>query len=71
MPLTKKASEEVRRNNKCVGRLMAHFNRSQRTIENWLDANDTRFTTQEALEIIKSETGLFDDDILEPVELQS
>jgi hypothetical protein len=63
--ITTKAIELIRGNQKVIGRLMALFNKSSDTINRWIDGNDIRLTTFAALQILREETELTDDQILE------
>jgi hypothetical protein len=65
MTVTDKAIEGIKGNNKLMGRLMIAFDRGQNTIENWMASKDIRLTTPTAVQIIKEETGLCDEEILE------
>lgn len=65
MVITDKAIEAIKGNNKLVARLMISFDRTQNTIENWMNSKDVRLTTANAVQIIKEETGLSYEDILE------
>lgn len=64
MTISDKAINAIKSSNKLIARLMIAFDRGQNTIENWMASKDIRFTTLQALEIIKEETGLTDSDIL-------
>lgn len=66
MQIRQETKEAIKSNNRIVGRLMILFDRGQKTIENWLDNDDIRFTTPAAMDIIKTETGLTEAEILEP-----
>lgn len=48
-----------------MGRLMIAFDRGQNTIENWMASKDVRLTTPLAVQIIKDESDLANDEILE------
>jgi hypothetical protein len=65
MQITNKAISEIKSSNKLMGRLMAAFDRGQRSMEKWLESKDIRLTTPTAVLIIKEETGLDDSQILE------
>lgn len=65
MQLNRKAADQIKTNNKLIGRLMGAFNRGQKTIENWIDQNNVLLTTPLAVEIISEETGLVESQILE------
>ncbi len=59
----------IKKSPKLMGRLMGFANRGQNTIENWINAvpRDMRLTTPDAVQIIAEETGLSEQEILEPV----
>jgi hypothetical protein len=64
--LTKKAIELLKKNQVAKNRLALVLSRSGATINRWLYESDTLIlTTAAALEVIREETGLSDDDILE------
>jgi hypothetical protein len=65
MTIADKAIECIKGNNKLMGRLMIAFDRGQNTIENWMASKDIRLTTPTAVQIIREETGLQDEEILE------
>jgi hypothetical protein len=65
MTISDKAIESIKKNNRLIARLMIAFNRGQNTIENWMNHKDVRFTTPIAVQIIREETGLSDQEILE------
>lgn len=65
--ITDKAASKIKGNNRLMGKLMAAFNRTQRSIENWLDSKDNRLTTPMAVQIIKGESGLSEDEIVEEI----
>ena len=65
MTVTDKAIESIKGNNKLIARLMIAFDRGQNTIENWMASKDVRLTTASAVQIIREETGLTDQEILE------
>ena len=66
MQISDKAITAIKGNNKALGLLVAEFNKHFRTIENWIDSKDIRLTTPGALEIIKTVTGLPEEEILVP-----
>jgi hypothetical protein len=68
MIVSDKAIEMIKGNNKLMGRLMIAFDRGQNTIENWMASKDIRLTTPTAVQIIKEETGLTEQEILEKEE---
>lgn len=61
------AINHIQGNQKIMGLLMAHFNRSQDTIKNMLVAKDKRLIEPEPLQIIKRESGLYESQILEDI----
>lgn len=64
--LTKKAKDVIKKNPMLMGRLAASLGCSVHTIIRWIYANDTiMLTTAQALQIIREETGMSDDEILE------
>jgi hypothetical protein len=64
--LTKKAIELLKKNQVAKNRLALVLSRSGATINRWLYESDTLIlTTAAALEVIREETGLSDDEILE------
>jgi hypothetical protein len=63
--ITDKAVSEGRKNNVLVGRLMSAYNKTQNTVWNWFDNKNPILTTPDAVRIIKEETGLSDQEILE------
>jgi hypothetical protein len=65
MIVSDKAIELIKGNNKLMGRLMIAFDRGQNTIENWMASKDIRLTTPTAVQILKEETGLTEEEILE------
>lgn len=52
-------------NNKLIGRLMAHFNKSSLTINRMIDSRHIQLSTGLPLSIIQEETGLKASQILE------
>lgn len=59
------AVEKIKGNNILIAKLMIAFDRSQNTIENWLAYKDIRLTTPLAIQIIKEESMLLENEILE------
>lgn len=55
----------IRANISLMAKLMEHFKRGQRTIDNMLDAKDKRFTEPEVVELIIENSGLYRKQILE------
>lgn len=68
MQLSKKATDAIKDSNKLMGLLMGAFNKGQKTIENWIDAQDIRLTTPLATEIIAELTKIPIGEILVEVE---
>jgi hypothetical protein len=65
--LTNNAVEQIKGNQRLIGRLMALFNKSSFTIARWIEDKDVRLTTPNAIQIINDETGLRINQILEDV----
>lgn len=65
MTVSDKAIAGIKGSNKAIGRLIIAFDRGQNTIENWMRDKDVRLTTPMAVQIIREETGLSDEEILE------
>ena len=63
--LSKKASDRISGNQRIIGRLMALFNKSSFTINRWIEDKDLRLISPDSIEVIREETGLADDEILE------
>lgn len=63
--ITDLAIKNIKGNIPLMTKLMEHFNRGQRTIENMLDAKDKRFLEPELLEVIIGLTGLYKEQIVE------
>lgn len=63
--LSKTALERIRQSKKCRIALQYAMNKTDATIYRWLDENNIILTTVAALQIIREETGLTDDEILE------
>lgn len=68
MILSSKALIEIKSNTLAKNLLAVKMNRSVHTIEKWIKDNDIMLTTADALEVIKQETGLTDEEILEKEE---
>lgn len=66
MTITDLAIARIKGNYSAIAGLMESFNRGQKSIENWLDAKDVRLTTPQAINVIKSKTGLSESEIIEP-----
>lgn len=67
LTISQKAIDECRNNNKVIGPLMALFNKHSVTIQRWFDEKDIRLTNPSAMHIIKENTGLQDNEILEDI----
>jgi hypothetical protein len=65
--LTNNAADQIKGNQRLIGRLMALFNKSSFTISRWIEDKDVRLTTPGAIQVIKDETGLKVDQILEDI----
>lgn len=65
MKLTDKAKDTIRKNTRLKNRLALEFDCSVFTIVRWIDEGDVRLTAPSATIIVKEETGLVDDEILE------
>jgi hypothetical protein len=65
MKLTQKAINAIRNNKRVRARLQLDLNRSEYTINRYIDDNDIMLTTAQALTVIREEAGLSDDQILE------
>jgi hypothetical protein len=65
--LTNNAVEQIKGNQRLIGRLMALFNKSSFTIARWIEDKDVRLTTPNAIQIINDETGLRINQILEDI----
>lgn len=65
MKLTIKAIDAIRNNKRARARLQLDLNKSEFTINRYIADNDIMLTTAQALEVIRQETGLSDDQILE------
>lgn len=48
------------------GAIIEVANKHPRTIENWLDSNSDMLTTHSVLSVIKSRTGLSEEELFEP-----
>jgi hypothetical protein len=66
MKLTKKAKAAINKSTRLKNLLAVEFDCSVFTIKRWLDDDDVRLTAPSATNIIKKETELKDDQILEP-----
>lgn len=65
--LTDLAIKNIKGNIPLMVKLMEHFNRGQRTIENMLDDKDIRLTEPELLKLIIGLTGLYKEQVVEKV----
>jgi hypothetical protein len=59
------AINKIKGNNILVAKLMMLFDRTQNTIENWMNDKDVRLITPDAVRIISEETRLTEDEIIE------
>ena len=66
MKLTKKAKTAINKSTRLKNLLAIEFDCSVFTIKRWLDEDEVRLTAPSATAIIKKETKLSDDQILEP-----
>lgn len=64
MQISDKAVELLRGNHKAMGRLCTMFDKHMKTIENWISHRDVRLTTPGALQILREETKLPDEELL-------
>lgn len=71
MQISDVAIEEIKGNNKALGRLCVSFDKHMKTIELWLSQKDIRLTTPNAVDIIKAETGLTEEEILVPDKVEA
>lgn len=65
MKLTQKAIDALKKDKRARARLQLDLDKSEYTINRYLDSNDIMLTTATALQIIREETGLTDAEILE------
>lgn len=65
MKLTDKAKAAINSNTRLKNRLALEFDCSVFTIKRWIDEGEVRLTAPSATIIIKEETGLTDQEILE------
>jgi hypothetical protein len=68
MKLTDKAKAAIKGNTRLKNRLALEFDCSVFTIQRWIDEGEVRLTAPSATIIIKEETDLTDQDILEKEE---
>ena len=64
MTISDQAIEAIKASNKAQAGLMVAFDKSHKTIENWLRKKDIKLTTKSAVEVIKDTTGLTEEQIL-------
>jgi len=64
MKISKIALKKAKNNNRVIARLMLSFDLGSRAIEYWFQNNNYRLTTDTAVQIIKEETGLTEEQIL-------
>ena len=64
MQISDLAIQNIKGNNKAMAGLAYAFEKHFKTIENWLANKDIRLTTPTAVDVIKAETGLSEDEIL-------
>lgn len=65
MIISQKALEAIKANIPAKAALMVAFNRTHKTIENWIREADIMLTTKQALDIISEHTGMTEAEILE------
>ena len=58
------AISRIKGNNIIMGKLMIAFNKGERTMQQWMERRDIKLTTIMAINIIKAETGLTEDEII-------
>lgn len=63
--ISEAAIKKIRGNQRCMGRLVTHFNKHYMTIIRWLDEKNVILVTPDAVQIITEETELTRDEILE------
>lgn len=68
MQLKAEVLKGLRNNKKAKNRLALELDKSSFTIEKWIKENDQSLTLAASLKIIREETGLTDDQILETEE---
>lgn len=66
MQISDTAISKCRENMSVTGKLIAAFDKHQYTIERWYENKNPLLTTPTAVEIIKRETGLTEEEILVP-----
>lgn len=67
MKLTEKAIAAIRNNKRVRARLQLDLNKSEYTIARYIINNDIMLTTATALAVIKEETGMTEDELIEAV----
>lgn len=65
MKLTHKAIEAIRNDKRARARLQLELDKSEYTINRYIETNDDNLTKAAALKVIREETGLTDAQILE------
>jgi hypothetical protein len=65
MKLTKKAIDKLKTNKRARARLQLVLDKSEYTINRYIQSNDDELTKVVAMNIIREETGLSDEEILE------
>lgn len=63
--ISKETAKKIIDNYNILGGLIAIFGKHQATIERWIETRDIRLTIPASLEIIRKETGLTNEQILE------
>ena len=65
--ITERAIETIKTSdnkNKVLASLACRFNKTTKTIENWLESKDDMLAHPDSVSIIKAETGLLETEIL-------
>jgi hypothetical protein len=72
MKLSKKAIQRLRENKKARGRIALAFDKTDFSVIRWIKENsaNSMLTTAAAMQIIREETGLTDEQILEETETE-
>jgi hypothetical protein len=65
MKLTQKAIDALKNHKRARARLQLDLNKSEYTINRYIADNDIMLTTATALKVIREETGISDDQLLE------
>lgn len=68
MKLTQKALEAVRTNKRLRARLALALDKSDFSVQRWIKENSEMLTMAASLKVIREETGLNDEEILEETE---